>query len=85
MPFAFCTREKKPWTDFAESAEDGATTRFLQGLARKHNMVIVSPILERDEEHQDTLWNTAGEGREREITRGATQGQESVGTLEQRR
>lgn len=28
-------------------------------LARKFNMVIVSPILERDETHGDTLWNTA--------------------------
>jgi predicted amidohydrolase len=47
MPFAFCTREKE-WTEFAESAEDGETTRLCQELARKHNMVIVSPILERD-------------------------------------
>ncbi|XP_060700076.1 beta-ureidopropionase isoform X2 [Hemiscyllium ocellatum] len=30
MPFAFCTREKLPWTEFAESAEDGQTTRFCQ-------------------------------------------------------
>ena len=30
MPFAFCTREKHPWTEFAESAEDGPTTKFLQ-------------------------------------------------------
>lgn len=30
MPFAFCTREKLPWTEFAESAENGATTKFLQ-------------------------------------------------------
>ncbi|XP_018412892.1 PREDICTED: beta-ureidopropionase isoform X3 [Nanorana parkeri] len=58
MPFAFCTREKLPWTEFAESAEDGATTKFCQELAKKHNMVIVSPILERDENHGDTLWNT---------------------------
>ena len=25
MPFAFCTREKHPWTQFAESAETGST------------------------------------------------------------
>ena len=30
MPFAFCTREKEPWTEFAESAEEGSTTRFCQ-------------------------------------------------------
>jgi len=58
MPFAFCTREKEPWTEFAESAEEGNTTRFCQELAKKHNMVVVSPILEREEIHS-TLWNTA--------------------------
>lgn len=59
MPFAFCTREKEPWCEFAESAEDGATTKFCQQLAKTHNMVIVSPILERDYEHGGILWNTA--------------------------
>jgi len=59
MPFAFCTREKHPWTQFAESAETGASTMFLADLAARHRMVIVSPILERDEEHGDTIWNTA--------------------------
>ncbi|XP_065760246.1 beta-ureidopropionase isoform X4 [Muntiacus reevesi] len=59
MPFAFCTREKLPWTEFAESAEDGPTTKFCQELARKHGVVVVSPILERDSAHGDVLWNTA--------------------------
>ncbi|KAK6476535.1 beta-ureidopropionase-like [Huso huso] len=59
MPFAFCTREKVPWTEFAESAEEGQTTRFCQELARKYNVVVVSQILERDEVHGETLWNTA--------------------------
>ncbi|MGH0144204.1 UNVERIFIED_CONTAM: hypothetical protein FKN15_047064 [Acipenser sinensis] len=59
VPFAFCTREKVPWTEFAESAEEGQTTRFCQELARKYNVVVVSPILERDEVHGETLWNTA--------------------------
>ncbi|XP_018587294.2 beta-ureidopropionase isoform X1 [Scleropages formosus] len=59
MPFAFCTREKMPWTEFAESAEEGHTTRFCRELAKKYNMVVVSPILERDEVHAGTLWNTA--------------------------
>ncbi|KAL4660339.1 beta-ureidopropionase isoform X1 [Arapaima gigas] len=59
MPFAFCTREKAPWTEFAESVEDGHTTCFCQELAKKYNMVVVSPILERDEAHAGTLWNTA--------------------------
>ena len=29
MPFAFCTREKHPWTQFSESAESGPSTLFL--------------------------------------------------------
>lgn len=28
-------------------------------LALQYDMVIVSPILERDENHGDTIWNTA--------------------------
>ena len=60
MPFAFCTREKKFWCEFAEPADlRGRSTRFLSTLAIKYNMVIISPILERDEEHNDTIWNTA--------------------------
>lgn len=58
MPFAFCTREKHPWTEFAESAVDGPTIKLCQELAKKHNMVIVSPILERDTVHQDRIFNT---------------------------
>lgn len=58
MPFAFCTREKH-WNAFGESAETGPTTKLLQGLARKYSMVIISPILERDEAHGETIWNTA--------------------------
>jgi beta-ureidopropionase len=58
MPFAFCTREKH-WCEFAESAATGPSTQLLSGLARKHNMVIVSPILERDDAHGETIWNTA--------------------------
>lgn len=59
MPFAFCLREKQPWCEFAESAENGPSTKFLQELARLHNMVIISPILEREEDKGDILWNTA--------------------------
>eukprot|EP00123_Amoebidium_parasiticum_P001227 comp12270_c0_seq1/m.7092 comp12270_c0_seq1/g.7092 ORF comp12270_c0_seq1/g.7092 comp12270_c0_seq1/m.7092 type:complete len:389 (-) comp12270_c0_seq1:501-1667(-) len=59
MPFAFCTRERQPWCEFAQSAETGPTTRLCQKLAREHGMVIVSPILEREEEKGDVIWNTA--------------------------
>lgn len=30
MPFAFCTREKQPWCEYAEVAESGPTTIFLK-------------------------------------------------------
>lgn len=59
MPFAFCTREKKPWCEFAESAEDGPTTELVKDLSKQYNMVIISPILERDCVHGETIWNTA--------------------------
>ena len=58
MPFAFCTREKQPWLEFAEPV-DGESTQRLANLARKYNMVIVSPILERDDAHGETIHNTA--------------------------
>ena len=59
MPFAFCTREKAPWLEFAEDAKSGAAAEFCRRKAKQHRMVIVSPILERDEAHGDTIWNTA--------------------------
>jgi len=59
MPFAFCTREKYPWIEFAQDAETGESTKFCQRMAKKYNMVIVSPILERDSVHGETIWNTA--------------------------
>ena len=58
MPFAFCTREKH-WAEFAEDPYSGPATELLSKLARRYDMVIVSPILERDAAHQGVLWNTA--------------------------
>lgn len=29
MPFSFCTRERLPWVELAESAENGPTTKLL--------------------------------------------------------
>jgi len=59
MPFAFCTREKMPWCEFAEDAENGPTTALCKELAAKYDMVVISPILERDAAKGDVLWNTA--------------------------
>lgn len=58
MPFAFCTRERE-WLEFAEPAETGPSTKMLQKYAQKYNMVIINSILERDEPHGETIWNTA--------------------------
>lgn len=58
MPFAFCTREKQPWCEFAQPV-NGPLVRSFQEVAKRLNMVIVLPILERDEEHQDIIWNAA--------------------------
>jgi len=58
MPFAFCTREKYPWCEFAECCETGPTTRLCQRLAKQYNCVILSSILERDLSDGDTIWNT---------------------------
>ncbi len=30
MPFAFATRERLPWVEFAESAENGPTTKLMK-------------------------------------------------------
>jgi D-hydantoinase len=57
-PFFYCTREKYPWVESAENAQTGPTTEFLKDLAKKYKMVIISPILERDEINNN-LWNTA--------------------------
>eukprot|EP00386_Alphamonas_edax_P008600 GDKI01028076.1.p1 GENE.GDKI01028076.1~~GDKI01028076.1.p1 ORF type:complete len:460 (+),score=120.97 GDKI01028076.1:730-2109(+) len=59
MPFAFCTREKLGWMEFAEDPENGLSTKFIKKKAKQWNMVIVSPILERDMKHQERIWNTA--------------------------
>ena len=56
-PFFMCTRQRYPWIEFSE-AVDGESTQFLCDLARKHNMVIVSSILER-EKNKETIHNTA--------------------------
>ena len=57
-PFFYCTREKEPWLEFAESAVHGPTAQVVNELAKRYNMVIVSPILERDDT-KGTIWNTA--------------------------
>lgn len=57
IPFAFCTREKS-WCELAETLL-GPSVSMCRRLAEKWNMVIICPILERDEMHGNTIWNTA--------------------------
>eukprot|EP00124_Ichthyophonus_hoferi_P004419 Ihof_evm2s483 gene=Ihof_evmTU2s483 len=57
MPFAFCTRERQPWCEFAQSAQNGSTIILCQKLAKEHHMVMVVPILERAD-LGDVIWNT---------------------------
>jgi len=56
-PFFMCTRERYPWVEFAEDPRTGDSTVFLKSLAKKHNMVILSPILEKDR-RQGVLHNS---------------------------
>ncbi|KAK5980640.1 hypothetical protein GCK32_014851 [Trichostrongylus colubriformis] len=46
MPFAFCTRERLPWTEFAESAENGPTTKFLAEVYLIRAIVSVGSLTE---------------------------------------
>ncbi|XP_045538763.1 beta-ureidopropionase-like [Papilio machaon] len=57
MPFFLCTGEKDKWSEFAESAENGPSTKFISNLSKKYSMVIISPILEID--NNNIWWNTA--------------------------
>lgn len=57
MPFFLGTQQKTPWEEFTESAENGPSIIFLSELAKLYEIVIVSPILEKD--NNGTWWNTA--------------------------
>jgi beta-ureidopropionase len=56
-PFFMCTRERYPWVEFAEDPLDGESTHLIKSLAKKFNMVILSPILEK-ERARGVLHNT---------------------------
>ncbi len=53
----FCAEQTTRWYDSTEKIPDGPTTKLMQELARKHNMVIVVPIYE--EESPGVYYNTA--------------------------
>ncbi len=53
----FCAEQTPRWYDATEHIPDGPTTRLMQELARKHEMVMVVPLYE--EEGTGIYYNTA--------------------------
>jgi len=53
----FCAEQKTKWYAMVEKIPDGPTTKLMQEVAKKHNMVIVVPIYE--EEITGIYYNTA--------------------------
>jgi N-carbamoylputrescine amidase len=44
----FCAEQDAKWYDLTERIPEGATTRLMQDLARKHQLVMIVPIYEED-------------------------------------
>ncbi|MEZ0369573.1 MAG: nitrilase-related carbon-nitrogen hydrolase [Candidatus Sericytochromatia bacterium] len=53
----FCPSQDKKWYDLAEEIPNGPTTQLMMEYAKKHNMVIVVPIYEK--EMTGVYYNTA--------------------------
>ena len=53
----FCAEQNPRWYDSVEKIPDGQTTKLMQGIAKRHSMVIVVPIYE--EETTGVYYNTA--------------------------
>jgi len=53
----FCAEQEVRWYDAVEKIPDGPTTKLMQEVAKKHNMVIIVPIYE--EEITGIYYNTA--------------------------
>ena len=53
----FCAEQNTRWYDATEKIPDGPTTHLMQEVAKKHSMVIISPIYEEDE--TGVYYNTA--------------------------
>lgn len=53
MPFAFCTREKHPWCEFAEDAENGPTTKLCKEVKEANIATFISTF------HTQNLASTA--------------------------
>jgi len=55
----FCPSQDTKWYETAEKIPEGPTTQLMMTLAKKHSMVIIVPIYERDENVDGVYWNTA--------------------------
>lgn len=53
----FCAEQQPKWYDLTERIPDGPTIKLMQGLAKKHKMVVVVPMYE--EEMTGVYYNTA--------------------------
>src|SRR5689334_2176943 len=53
----FCAEQATRWYDFTEPIPDGPTIRLMQETARKHQMAIIVPIYEVEQE--GVYYNTA--------------------------
>jgi beta-ureidopropionase len=53
----FCAEQDTKWYDITERIPDGPTTKLMQELAKKHNMVIVASMYEED--NTGVYYNTA--------------------------
>ena len=53
----FCAEQETKWYHLTERVPEGPTTEFIRKLARKHKMVIVSPVYEEDQ--PGVYYNTA--------------------------
>lgn len=53
----FCAEQTTKWYEAAEPVPDGPTTRLMQDVAKKHNIVLVVPVYEKEKE--GVYYNTA--------------------------
>ena len=53
----FCAEQEPRWYEAVEKIPDGPTVKLMQGVARKHGMVVIVPIYE--EEITGVYYNTA--------------------------
>ena len=53
----FCAEQNTRWYDVAEPVPDGPTIRLMQDVARRHHIVLIVPVYEREQE--GVYYNTA--------------------------